>query len=367
MVTIDFPPRVGGIQILVHRLAVCLPTLRAVVVAPANPGADAFDVTLPFPVLRVPPEPSGSRARKLACLLGMCVRSVLAAWRARPRALLCSHPVVAPIGWAVRRLLGVPYVVYVHADELVHLAGGFARALRAADGVIADSRYSKDLAVRVGVQPGRVAVIGQGADAAPSRPATPEGSGAASPTIVSIARMDELYKGQDVLIRSMPLVMARVPGVRLLLIGDGAFRSYYQRLAVSLGVADRVVFMGRVSDAERDRCLQSCDVFAMPSRIHVLDGAGEGFGVAYIEAGAHGRPVLGGRVGGSLDSVVDGVTGILVDPDSVTEVADGLTRLVTDRDLARQLGEAGRRRVATELSWAEIARRVEVVLRNAAA
>ena len=81
------------------------------------------------------------------------------------------------------------------------------------------------------------------------------------------------------------------------MIGDGAFRSYYQRLAVSLGVADRVVFMGRVSDAERDRCLQSCDVFAMPSRIHVLDGAGEGFGVAYIEAGALRQACVLGRAG----------------------------------------------------------------------
>jgi phosphatidylinositol alpha-1,6-mannosyltransferase len=179
--------------------------------------------------------------------------------------------------------------------------------------------------------------------------------------------MDELYKGQDVLIRSMPLVRARVPGARLVLVGDGAFRGYYERLATSLGVAEWVVFTGRVSDAERDAWLHACDVFAMPSRVNPLDGAGEGFGVAYLEASAHGKPVLAGSIGGSLDSVVDGVTGLLVPPDSVPDVADGLIRLLSDGDLAARLGEAGRQRVATEASWAQVGRRVEGVLREVAA
>ena len=107
MVTIDFPPRVGGIQILVHRLCRLPANLaRPSCVAPANPGADAFDVTLPFPVSACHrSRREAGRASSRVCS-GCCARSVLAAWRARPRALLCSHPVVAPIGWAVRRLLG---------------------------------------------------------------------------------------------------------------------------------------------------------------------------------------------------------------------------------------------------------------------
>jgi phosphatidyl-myo-inositol dimannoside synthase len=358
VVTLDFPPRVGGIQILVHRLALSLPKYRAIVVAPSAPGAGAFDAALPFPVIRVRPDPSGSRVRKLVCLLRMLERSVTAAWRTRPRILLCSHVIVAPIGWAIRGLLGVPYVVYVHADELVRLGSLRTRVLRAADHVIADSRYSKDLAVQAGVTSERIAVIGQGADTAPD--ATPE-PGVSPPTILSVARMDELYKGQDVLIRSLPMVRARIPGVRLVLMGEGIFRSYLERLARSLGMSDRVIFTGRVPDAERDRWLSACDVFAMPSRVHALDGAGEGFGIAYLEAGAHGKPALAGRIGGSLDSVVDDVTGLLVDPQSVHEVADGLLRLLTDHDLARRLGEAGRQRVATELSWAQAGRRVEAV------
>jgi phosphatidylinositol alpha-1,6-mannosyltransferase len=366
IVTLDFPPRVGGIQILALRLAQSFPTLRATVVAPTSPGAAEFDAGLPITVLRVPVDPGRSRIGKLLCLVGMLVWSVLAVWRARPRVTLCSHVLVAPIGRIVRRLFGVPYVVYVHADELIGLGGARAAALHAADGVLADSRYSLDLAVRVGAVPARVRVIGQGVDAPPAlaeAASTPVG---AAPTVLSVARMDELYKGHDVMIRSLPLIRARVPDVRLVLIGDGTFRGHHERLAASLGVADRVLFLGRVPDAERDRWLATCDVFAMPSRANALDGAGEGFGIAYVEAGAYGKPVLGGRVGGTLDSVVDGVTGLLVDPESVHEVAEGLLQILTDRELAARLGHAGRQRALTSLGWDEIGRQVEAVLQGAA-
>jgi phosphatidyl-myo-inositol dimannoside synthase len=351
---------------MMHRLALSFATLRPLVIAPVSPGAAAFDATLPVPVARVWPEPSGSRVRKLLCLLGMFARTLREARRLRPRVLLCSHVVVAPIARAVRRLFGAPFAVYVHAYELIHLKGVLARALRAADAVIADSQYSKELAMLLGVENDRIAVVGQGADAVPAAsPDRPRGD--RPPTILCVARMEELYKGQDVLIRSLPIVAARVPRVRLVLVGEGPFRDYYQKLAESIDVADRVIFTGRVSNAERDRWFEECDVFAMLSRVSALDGAGEGFGVAYVEAAAHGKPAVAGRAGGSVDAVLGGVTGLLPDPQSVPEVADALTCLLTDRDLARRLGEAGRQRVATDASWREIGRRVEAVLRQAIA
>jgi phosphatidylinositol alpha-1,6-mannosyltransferase len=367
-VTLDFPPRVGGIQIMVHRLALSFPSLRPLVVAPVSPGDADFDASLPVPVVRVWPEPSGSRVWKLLCLLSMFGRTLFEARRLRPRVLLCSHVVVAPIARAVRWCFGAPFAVYVHAYELIHLKGILAHSLRAADAVIADSHYSKELAIRLGVPGDRVAVIGQGADAdvEPAASGHLERPGARR-LILCVARMEELYKGQDVLIRSLPIVAARVPDVRLVLVGEGPFRDYFQRLTESMGVSDRVLFTGRVSDAERDRWFRECDVFAMLSRVSALDGAGEGFGVAYVEAAAHGKPVVAGRAGGSVDAVLDGVTGLLPDPQSVPEVADALVTVLTDRELARRLGEAGRQRVATDLSWREIGRRVEVVLRSAVA
>jgi phosphatidylinositol alpha-1,6-mannosyltransferase len=120
-----------------------------------------------------------------------------------------------------------------------------------------------------------------------------------------------------------------------------------------------VEFVGAVSDHERDAWLDRAWVFTMPSRTPPGSMSGEGFGIVYIEAGAHGLPVLAGDVGGALDAVQHGETGLLVDPTDPIAVADGLLRLLTDEDLAARFGAAGRQR-ARALEWQSISTRVQV-------
>jgi phosphatidylinositol alpha-1,6-mannosyltransferase len=352
---------------LLARLVSGFPGYRALVLAPSDPEAGPFDRRFPVPVLRVSPDPAEGRGAKATCLGRLLIRALAVTRRERPRVVLAGHLLVGPVGWTIRRLLGVPYVVYVHADELARPRWLLRRALREADRVIAVSAYSRDLAVRAGVHPERVVVIGHGADL-PALPAAPDSvvPGAPRPTILTVSRMDELYKGHDVLLRSLPLVAACVPAVRLVLLGDGAYREFYRRLASTLGIADRVLFLGRVPDAVRDAWLSTCDVLAMPSRVSPVDGPGEGFGIVYLEAGARGKPVLAGRAGGAVDAVLENRTGLLVQPESVREVADGLIRLLTDTALATRLGMAARQRVAAELSWTRVAGCVEGVLRDVA-
>jgi phosphatidylinositol alpha-1,6-mannosyltransferase len=367
VVTPDFPPRPGGIQTLLARLVASFPSYRAVVLAPRDPEERLFDRGFPAPVLRIPPDPAAGRVAKATCLARLLIRAVATARRERPRVVLVGHVLLGPVGWIIRRLQGVPYVVYVHAGELARPRPLLVRALRAADRVIAVSAYSRTLALRVGVRPERVVVIGHGADLPAPGAAESPGPAEARPTILTISRMDELYKGHDVLLRSLPLVSGRVPSVRLVLLGDGKFRDFYRRLAAALGVADRVVLLGRVPDSARDAWLRACDVLALPSRVSPVDGLGEGFGIVFLEAGAHGKPVLAGRAGGAVDAVTDGETGLLVEPDNVREVADGLIRLLTDGALGARLGANARHRIAGALSWPSVAARVEGVLREVAA
>ena len=91
------------------------------------------------------------------------------------------------------------------------------------------------------------------------------------------------------------------------------------------------------------------------------DGSAEGFGIVFLEAGAHALPVVAGRAGGTVDAVRDGETGLLVDPEDHTAVAGALIDLLADPDRARRLGEAGRR-FAEQHAWPEISRRVEELL-----
>jgi phosphatidylinositol alpha-1,6-mannosyltransferase len=98
----------------------------------------------------------------------------------------------------------------------------------------------------------------------------------------------------------------------------------------------------------------------MPSRLSSL-GGGEGFGIVYLEAACHLLPVVAGNVGGAVDAVVDGVTGVLVDPTDHIAVANAIAELLLDERRAQNLGRAGAAR-AREFAWPQIAKQVEDLL-----
>ena len=195
-------------------------------------------------------------------------------------------------------------------------------------------------------------------------PRDPRSVPAERPSFLTIARLEDRYKGHDVLIRALGRVRMEVPDVEWIVIGDGPLRPELEQLARSCGVADAVRFLGAVSDELRDFWLRRADLLAMPSRLPGRGLAGEGFGIVYLEAGAYGKPVVAGNVAGALDAVADGETGLLVDPADSLAVANAISGLLLDRELAQRLGRQGRER-ARKFAWPEIARRVEAVLLEA--
>lgn len=150
-----------------------------------------------------------------------------------------------------------------------------------------------------------------------------------------------------------------------MLVGDGRLRGQVLELLATAGALDAATLTGEVTDAERDGWLDRAHVFAMPSRIPASGSGGEGFGIAYLEAAAHGLPVVAGNVAGAVDAVVDGETGLLVDPSDHVAVADAVADLLVDPERAGALGRAGAER-ARRFAWPDIARRVEELLREVA-
>ena len=364
----DFAPSIGGIQMLVHRVAERLPTAVAVVIAPRIQGAPAFDRESRLAIRRVRPVLGRSRLRKAALVVTMACAALREVRRSRFDVVLCAHVIAAPAAWLVARVARIPYVVWVYADEMVSPWRFWNWAFRKADRIVAISGHSRELAVRAGAPPDRTVIVSGGVDlpvvGAEPPPGAPDGQGGR--ILLTVSRMDPIYKGHDVVIRSLPLVSARVPDIRYVMVGDGRFAQYYRRLAHALGVEDRVTFAGRVSDEIRNWWLARCDVFVMLSRVTALDGGGEGFGIGFLEANAWNKPVVAGRAGGSIDAVEDGVSGYLVDPEDVAEVAETLIRLLSDRDLAERLGRQGRRRLEERFRWDVIAGEMERVLLDTA-
>lgn len=351
-VTPDFPPAPGGIGTLMHRLAVHATRLRYQVVTLDASGADAFDREQPLAVRRI----RGVGGWK-AAVAKLNAQAFECGLRIRPDVVVSGHIVTSPSASALSRVLGIPMFQYVYAAEL-HLRSRLSRfALGVADATIAISRYSRDLALQFGADRDTMRVIPPGVDL----PAESNGSRAGQPTILTVSRLNERYKGHDVLLRALPLIKARVPSVRSVVVGDGPLRASLERLAASINVSDYIEFMG-IESSLCDRWTQA-QVFALPSRLGPAGTGGEGFGIVYLEANAHGLPVVAGNVAGALDAVVDGVTGLLVDPTDHVAVADAITELLLDRGRAEQMGRAGAER-AKEFAWPRIAAQVEELILN---
>jgi phosphatidylinositol alpha-1,6-mannosyltransferase len=291
------------------------------------------------------------------------VRYVAASLRAAHRwreglVIVACHSRLASVAWLCRLVTGAPYLVWCYGKEVwrkpsrsVHLGVGRA------DVAVAISEFTAT-AVAEHFRPKVLRIIHPcvvppfaGTEAMTSGE---RADAAVRPRVITVARLDagDAYKGVDMLLCAWPRVLDRVPDAELLVVGDGSARWYLERISRLLGVEGRVRFLGRLSDHELCHAYRSANVFAMPGRAQLGPRAyGEGFGIVFAEAAAIGLPVVAGRAGGAPEAMVDGVTGLLVDPFDTEEVADAVSSLLLDPSLARCMGAAGMRVSAGRFSY----------------
>ncbi len=369
--TNDFPPRPGGIQNYLNSLAIRLPADDLVVYAPAwerSSGSHTeFDAAAPFEVVRHPtslmlPTPDVLRRAKQI----MRARDCEAVWfgAAAPLALL-GHPLRQA---GARRI-----VASTHGHEVGwSMLPGSRQALRrigeTVDVVTYVSKYTRGrFAAAFGRHAG-LEMLPSGVDTtvfAPDPAGREEirarhGLGE-RPTLVCVSRLVP-RKGQDMLISALPTIRERVPGAALLLVGGGPYRKRLEALAEAFGVAEHVVFTGSVPWEELPAHYNAGDVFAMPARTRGKGLDVEGLGIVYLEASATGLPVVAGTSGGAPETVLDEVTGHVVEGRDLAQLADTLTALLLDPVRARRMGEAGRSWVAENWRWDTMAERLATLL-----
>jgi glycosyltransferase involved in cell wall biosynthesis len=208
---------------------------------------------------------------------------------------------------------------------------------------------ARDL-VALGVDNERIAVVRNGVDEAPAHSlSSPR---AAAPRVVVLSRLVPHKQIEDAL-EAVAELRSRMPGLHLDIVGGGWWRQRLLDHVQRLGISDAVTFHGHADDVTKHHVLQS-------SWVHVLPSRKEGWGLAVIEAAQHGVPTIGYRSSGGLcDSIVDGVTGMLVD--NRAELVDRLEQLLSDPVLRDQLGVKAQTR-SGEFSWTQSADAMRSVL-----
>ncbi len=348
LVTLDYPPQQGGVARYLWNLAKALGEATVTVFVdrthPVSVDAPAEKVRL------FVPGPFG------------WWMSIIQIWLMRSRGfegVMVSH--VLPLGTAAliaRCLGGLPYIVLLHgldarlAKKTPMKRWLFRQVLKRAKLVLVNSqRAGEEVHSIIKGQPFRVLLPAVEQEIKlPEKTASRAKLGveAGELLVLSVARLVP-RKGIDRLIESMSFVD---PSIRLVILGDGSDRERLDRHAQHFG--KRVQFVSNTSDQEKHEWYAAADLFALPVREEEDDI--EGFGIVFLEAALFGLVAIAGNSGGVPEAVLDGVTGLLVDPHHPRRIADAIEALRKDTQLKKRLGEAARERALKDFRWEDRAR-----------
>jgi teichuronic acid biosynthesis glycosyltransferase TuaC len=277
-----------------------------------------------------------------------------------PFQVIHAH-VALPDGDAASRLtrrLEKPLVITIHGQDLQRTIHRNSRCFRrvfqtlnAASRVIVVSRKLKRIAVEQFGMEDKYVIVPNGVD--PERildsgTAVRE-QGGEFPILLSVSSLIKI-KGIDLNLRAVARLRDKYPTIRYVVIGDGSEKSKLKALTRKLGIEDRVTFLGRLPHQEAMQHMAACDIFSLPSWE-------EGFGVVYLEAVAHGKPVIACRGEGIEDVVTHGETGLLVKPKAVDSLVEAIRFLLDHSDKAKAIGERARELILTNYTWEKNAER----------
>jgi phosphatidylinositol alpha-1,6-mannosyltransferase len=367
-----FPPQVGGISHFMGAISSVLGPDRVCCLTgvQADNGAERKDCE---PRIYRRPAAFAKTNFLQAVGCGAAISQIMI--RERPKAVQLATVGEGYLGLQLQQWLRLPFVVYAHGNDiLAALDSSWDKpklALQRAGRVLANSRFTAELVQRAGVNPERISIVHPGCDVEHFRPLAPDpvfkrrllGDRAGDRVIVTVGGLVP-RKGYDMVIRALPHLLRRCPDVTYLIV-TSSYRDNNGKLesmARDVGVGDRVVFAYDVPNADLPRVYALSEIFIMPSRAHMEANDVEGFGLVYLEANACGKAVVGGRSGGIPDAVVEGVTGLLVDPQDPEAIATALVELLSNSELTTRLGRQGRARVIAEFTWNRVANKVQDIL-----
>jgi len=361
MLTRNMPPLMGGMERLIWHMADEFNASHKVhVVGPKGAGRLApnkVDVS-EVPIAPLP-----------WFLLRICAASLWQALRQQPKVVLAGSGLTAPVALLTARVTGARAVVYLHGLDIEARHYAYRKlwhpCIRRCDRIIANSRFTRQVALEAGIPSDRLDVLHPGVDLPDlSRAATARESFRArynlgdAPVMLYVGRISA-RKGLAPFVRDiLPSIVNAAPEVRLVVIGDEPHQavlggdSQLEQVHIALqanGLSDRMHHLGprTHNDPEISDAYFAADVHVFP--VQDRPGDNEGFGMVAVEAAAHGLPTVAFATGGTSDSVADGTSGTLVSSGDNTAfaraVADFLLAPAGDRQWAR--AGANRRHGAT--------------------
>ncbi|MDA8822586.1 glycosyltransferase family 4 protein [Candidatus Pelagibacter bacterium] len=247
----------------------------------------------------------------------------------------------------------------IHSKEINHPIGSLLnkrviKALNKADYVIANSKFTKELAIKLGVNVNEIKVINPGCNYPVSinedaKEFAKNIYGQATPRLITVSRLDGRKSHQNI-IMTIKNLLPKFPNLKYVSIGDGDERNNLEKLKKELGLDKEIKLILKSTEQEKFALIEQSDIFVMPSVVYKKSI--EGFGIAYIEAASYGKPSIGGIYGGERDAIKNGQTGYLCNGSDLNALYDTLLKML-ENNHHKELG-ANALKFSKDFCWDKI-------------
>jgi phosphatidyl-myo-inositol dimannoside synthase len=250
----------------------------------------------------------------------------------------------------------------IHSKEINHPLGSslnkrVIKSLSKADYVIANSKFTKELAIKLGVNIKNIKIINPGCNYPilideEAKDFAKKQYAEATPKLITVSRLDGRKSHKNILM-TIKNLLPKFPDLKYVSVGDGDERSNLEKLKKELGLEKKVEFIFKSTEQEKVALIDQSDVLVMPSVIYKKSV--EGFGITYIEAASYGKPSIGGIYGGERDAIKDGSTGLLCDGNDLNSLYETLSKILKNNHY-KELG-ANAFEFSKNFNWKKIVKK----------
>ena len=328
IITRNFPPEVGGMQNLMWGLTNSLSKLNMVkVFADYHENHIEFDKKVSFSIERVK-GPKILRKYRKSFLINDFIKQ-----NTKINCLIADH-------WKSLENINTnkKKICLIHSKEINHKKGSWLNkrvlnVLNNIEHVVANSNFTKNLAIDLGVHSEKIVVINPGIDPVYKVPQdlmkkAEDIFGAKKNRLITVSRFDK-RKNHEKVIMALRNLKEIYPDIIYLCIGYGDEEENIKKLVDQLNLGNQVIFLKNISNDLKNALVASSNIFIMPS---IIDKKSiEGFGIAFVEAAQFGVPSIGGKDGGASDAIVHEKTGLICDGNSLEDISASVDTLLKDR------------------------------------
>ena len=356
IVTKSFPPELGGMQSLMWGLSKELSkNLMIKVFADYQENHKSFDEKASFSIERVG-GPKLLRKYRKAYLIDEFTRD------SKVEGIIADH-------WKSLEHLKTNKKKYclIHGKEINHVKGSrintrILKVLNNVEKIIANSEYTKNLAINNGVNKDKIIVINPGVDPVhelnkKSLEKVESLLKIKSPILITVSRFDK-RKNHEKVIMALRNLKQIYPDIVYICIGYGDEEENLKKLVEELNLGSQVMFFKDISDDLKNSLITKSDIFVMPSIIHKTSV--EGFGIAYVEAAQYGVPSLGGKDGGAADAICHDKTGLICDGNNLDDIYSSLNSMIENKKYL-ELGKNAKEYVS-KFQWKKIVEEYKKIL-----